>query len=90
MKSGGHRIHGLVQPSHSGVSPRASRENHGCLPRPVPMVRGGQATPLPQLDQGQSFSSSFTTYADMWSLKSVTYTVIIGWGPLCVLDFSSL
>lgn len=43
----------LRQPPDPGVRDRAAGEDHGQLPGPVPLVRGRQAPPLPQLGQAR-------------------------------------
>ena len=44
-------VGGVLQPPDPGVRDRAPGEDHGQLPGPVPVVRGGQAPPVPQLGQ---------------------------------------
>lgn len=48
---GGHRVHGPVLAPGAGVRRGAAGEDHGRLPGPVPVVRGGQAPPAAALGQ---------------------------------------
>ena len=46
-----HRVHGPVQSPGARLRGGAYREDHRRIPRPVPLVRGRQAPPVPAVDQ---------------------------------------
>ena len=54
----GYRVHGPVQPPDPRVRHRAPGEDHGRVPGPVPVVRGGQAPSVPALDQAHRLGAT--------------------------------